>query len=58
MPVYEYECPSCNKVFSVTRKIVSEDIKSARCECGETAKLIISKSTFKLNGSRWYKDGY
>lgn len=57
MPIYEYHCKSCNKHFECMQKISEPPI--APCPgCGDTADRVISRSTFALKGSGWYKDGY
>ncbi len=57
MPVYEYECSGCKKVFEVQQKI-SEAPLEACPECGDTVKKIVSMSSFQLKGGGWYADGY
>lgn len=43
MPVYDYECGSCGKVFSQTRGYpVRED--PAPCECGGQADYVLVRS--------------
>lgn len=57
MPMYEFECSKCKHV---TERILPIDhFPIEKCEiCWQPAQQIVSKSTFKLNGSGWYKDGY
>jgi putative FmdB family regulatory protein len=55
MPIYEYECESCGQVLE---SIVSFSITEITCDCGGTAKKIVSKSNFTLKGKGWAKDGY
>ncbi len=57
MPVYEYECPQCEKVFEVQQKI-SDDPLSTCPECQGPVKKLISRSAFHLKGGGWYADGY
>lgn len=57
MPVYEYECPQCEKVHEVQQKMT--DAPLATCpECGGEVKKLISVSSFQLKGGGWYADGY
>jgi putative FmdB family regulatory protein len=57
MPVYEYECSACAKVFEVQQRMSDEPLKTCPdCE-GEVRKLV-SVSSFQLKGSGWYTDGY
>ena len=57
MPVYEYECSDCDKVFEVQQKISDEPIKICPACQGEVRKLV-SMSSFQLKGGGWYADGY
>jgi len=57
MPVYEYECPKCDKILEVQQKMT--DAPLAVCpECGGKVKKLISRSSFQLKGGGWYADGY
>lgn len=57
MPIYEYVCKSCGKHFETMQKISEPPI--APCpKCGDTADRAISRTSFTLKGSGWYKDGY
>ena len=57
MPVYEYECSGCRKVFEVQQKM-SDAVLSHCPECAAEVKKIVSVSSFQLKGSGWYADGY
>jgi len=57
MPVYEYECPACEKVIEVQQRM-SDDPLSQCPDCGGPVKKIMSMSSFKLKGGGWYADGY
>uniref|UniRef100_UPI0040570628 FmdB family zinc ribbon protein n=1 Tax=Candidatus Electronema sp. TaxID=2698783 RepID=UPI0040570628 len=57
MPVYEYKCSSCDKVFEVQQKI-SDPPLTACSECGGEMKKLVSASAFHLKGGGWYADGY
>ena len=57
MPVYEYECPACEKVIEVQQRI-SDDPLSTCPECGGEVKKLVSMSSFHLKGGGWYSDGY
>ena len=56
MPLYEFECAKGH----ITEVMLPIDhFPIIRChECWQPAEQIVSKSTFKLKGSGWYKDGY
>jgi putative FmdB family regulatory protein len=57
MPVYEYECPKCEKILEVQQKMTDEPL-SVCPECGGNVKKLISRSSFQLKGGGWYADGY
>ncbi len=57
MPVYEYECPACEKVIEVQQRM-SDDPLSQCPDCDGPVKKIMSMSSFKLKGGGWYADGY
>lgn len=57
MPLYEYECPSCSRVFEIWQKI-SEKPKTACPDCSGPLKKLVSLSSFQLKGGGWYADGY
>jgi putative FmdB family regulatory protein len=57
MPVYEYECSSCDKVFEVQQRMSDTPLKKCPDCAGEVRKLV-SVSSFQLKGSGWYSDGY
>ncbi len=57
MPVYEYECPACEKVFEVQQRMA--DAPLTQCpDCEGPVKKIMSRSSFQLKGGGWYADGY
>jgi len=49
MPIYEYECDSCHKIFS-EQKNINDDSPSYCPKCKQEGKKIISKTTFVING--------
>ncbi|MEM7827965.1 MAG: zinc ribbon domain-containing protein [Candidatus Aenigmatarchaeota archaeon] len=57
MPIYEYRCKHCGKVYEVIQKINEEAIKSC-IYCGGEVERIISLSSFVLKGSGWYLTDY
>jgi putative FmdB family regulatory protein len=57
MPVYEYECQECNKVFEVQQKIADKALSDCP-ECHGPVKKLMSMSSFQLKGGGWYADGY
>ncbi len=57
MPVYEYECPGCEKTFEVQQRMADDPLEKCP-DCSGQVKKIISKSSFQLKGGGWYADGY
>lgn len=57
MPVYEYECSNCRKVFEVQQKM-SDAPLTACPECEGAVRKLMSMSSFQLKGGGWYADGY
>jgi putative FmdB family regulatory protein len=57
MPVYEYECPSCQKIHEVSQKFA--DAPLSQCpECSSPVQKLISRSSFALKGSGFYTNDY
>lgn len=57
MPLYEYKCHSCGKIFEVIQKFSDEPLKT-HAECGGDVERLISRSAFQLKGSGWYATDY
>lgn len=57
MPIYEYECLKCGYLFEITQKF-SDPILKECPKCLGTVKKLISRCSFKLNGSGWYITDY
>lgn len=57
MPIYEYECSACDKVFEVQQRI-SDDPLDTCPDCQGAVKKLVSVSSFQLKGGGWYADGY
>ena len=57
MPIYEYKCLKCGKVFEAIEKVTQKS--STRCKfCKGEVERLISNSSFQLKGSGWYKTDY
>jgi putative FmdB family regulatory protein len=57
MPVYEYRCHQCNKVFEFQQRMA--DAAKTTCEeCSGQLERLISRSSFSFKGGGWYKDLY
>ncbi|CAK8721912.1 hypothetical protein GCAAIG_11545 [Candidatus Electronema halotolerans] len=57
MPVYEYRCSACERVFEVQQKISDAPLTTCS-ECGGEVKKLVSAAAFHLKGGGWYADGY
>jgi putative FmdB family regulatory protein len=56
---YEYECtnPTCKHTWEEEQRITAQSIRMCpKCK-SQTAKRLISKSAFILNGEGWFKSG-
>jgi putative FmdB family regulatory protein len=57
MPIYEYKCRKCGKVFEMFQRISDAPAKSCQFCKGPVNKLM-SQTTFHLKGSGWYVTDY
>ena len=57
MPIYEYQCNQCKKVFEIFHKI-DEDCKVSCPKCLGATRRLISASNFVLKGSGFYVNDY
>jgi putative FmdB family regulatory protein len=57
MPLYDYECAKCGKVFEVRQKFSDEPLKTHEGCGGEVTKLL-SAPAFQFKGSGWYITDY
>lgn len=53
MPIYEYKCETCGKVFEKMESINSES-RICICKCGGTASRKISQTSYHLTGNGFY----
>jgi putative FmdB family regulatory protein len=57
VPIYEYKCSKCGKVFEIIQKISDEPLR--RCKfCDGKVDRLISNTSFQLKGSGWYLTDY
>lgn len=54
MPIYEYECNSCQHAFDVLQKVQDEPIKQCPQCHKNTAIRLVSAPGFQLKGTGWY----
>jgi putative FmdB family regulatory protein len=57
MPIYEYECKKCGKVFEELQGFDDPPLKKCR-ECKGKLEKLISLSSFQLTGTGWYATDY
>src|SRR5579863_2960690 len=57
MPIYEYRCEKCGKVFEVLQRFSDVPLKVHE-DCGGEVEKLISHSAFQLKGSGWYQTDY
>ncbi len=57
MPIYEYQCSHCDKVFEIFHKI-DEDCKVTCPKCLKPTKKLISATNFVLKGTGFYVNDY
>ncbi len=58
MPIYEYECEDCSKVFETFVKVNDPPEKKCPCCEGTRVKKLISNCSFQLKGTGWYATDY
>ena len=56
MPIYEYQRED-GTVFEINQSIKDDPLEVCP-ETGQKVKKLISKNSFKLNGSGWYQTDY
>jgi putative FmdB family regulatory protein len=57
MPLYEYQCAKCGKVFEVIQKY-SDTPLTVHEGCGGEVVKLLSASAFHFKGSGWYATDY
>lgn len=57
MPIYEYVCAKCGSHVEVIQKVGDAPLK--RCsKCKGKLEKKVSRTSFQLKGSGWYKTDY
>jgi putative FmdB family regulatory protein len=57
MPLYEYRCSKCHRVFEVLQKF-SDAPPELHENCGGPVERLISAPSFQFKGSGWYITDY
>lgn len=58
MPMYEYKCQKCGKVFEQIVKGAHVDVKCPDCGCLWMYRFFPTKTGFKLKGTGWHSTDY
>lgn len=58
MPIYEYQCKSCQHEFEILQKMSADPLRECP-DCGkEELKKKISAAAFRLKGGGWYETDF
>jgi len=58
MPIYEYLCPHCRRVFEEWTKTTEASSEEPCPACGALSPKVMSQTSFVLKGGGWYVDDY
>lgn len=58
MPIYEYKCPKCGKVFEEWVRSADAAPEKQCPGCATPSPRIISRTSFVLKGDGWYVSDY
>ena len=57
MPIYEYQCESCEHIFEVQQKFSDPPIEECG-KCGKSVRKLISAPGLMFKGTGWYVTDY
>jgi putative FmdB family regulatory protein len=57
MPLYEYQCESCDHRFELIRKFSDPPVEICP-KCGGPVRKLVSSPAFQFKGSGWYVTDY
>lgn len=57
MPLYEYRCAQCGKVFEVMQKFSDAPLETHQ-DCGGKLERLISAPALQFKGTGWYVTDY
>lgn len=57
MPLYEYQCSKCDKIFEVIEKFADAPL-TIHEGCGGKVERLLSAPAFQLKGTGWYATDY
>lgn len=58
MPIYEYQCPACQKVFEEWTTVSDAHADKPCPVCGAASSRVLSNTSFVLKGAGWYVSDY
>ena len=58
MPIYEYECEDCGKIFETFVKVNDPPVEKCIYCNGTRVKKLVSNCSFQLKGTGWYATDY
>ena len=57
VPIYEYKCAECNKIFEAFQKISDKELTECKF-CKGNVERLISHTSFQFKGGGWYVTDY
>ncbi len=57
MPLYEYKCSTCGKVFEIIQRFSDPPLEIHE-DCGGKLERLVSVSALQFKGSGWYVNDY
>jgi putative FmdB family regulatory protein len=57
MPLYEYKCKKCGKVFEKLQRLSAKPV-AVHENCGGAVERLVSTSAFHFKGTGWYATDY
>jgi|SRR5688572_4373599 len=57
MPMYEYQCQSCGKIFELIQRFSDEPL-TVHEACGGALEKLVSAPALQFKGSGWYVNDY
>jgi putative FmdB family regulatory protein len=57
MPLYEYKCKKCGKVFEKLQRLSAKPV-TVHENCGGAVEKLVSTSAFQFKGTGWYATDY
>ena len=58
MPIYEYQCQSCEHQLEVLQKISEEPLRDCPACGAEALRKKVSAAAFRLKGGGWYETDF